>query len=275
MGNEDSVPLCLLDSGLNEAKQKAALCEDLLESGTVPAIYLAKSAAFALGKPTALVLDIGAESASVIPVSDGFALGTSTSAVASSSPAMRSCIDAGEWLDGKFEVLLSSFSYSPTIPYLIQSNVPVKAGEQPNVVLKAESTAFPSSVIDFHRAAIIKDFKESTLVVAESQAASQDSAKGLKSFEFPDGFNSIFQVFPNGEAIWQGEEQNSLPGLGELVHRSLSACDVDLRGHLASNIVVAGGGSLVNGLVERLGLELSRWYSRWNENSLLGLVAVF
>lgn len=61
--SQDSAPLCLVESGLNDAKQKAALCEALLETGVVPALYLAKSAvvsAFALGKPTALVLDIGA-----------------------------------------------------------------------------------------------------------------------------------------------------------------------------------------------------------------------
>ena len=49
--------------------------------------------------------------------------------------------------------------------------------------------------------------------------------------------------------------------MAEGIHRAISGCDVDLRGAMALNVVVCGGGSLASGIIERLGLELSRWYS--------------
>ena len=82
----------------------------------------------------------------------------------------------------------------------------------------------------------------------------------MKSYEFPDGANFNFQVCPIGENLFLTLDENSL-GLSDLIHKSISSCDVDLRGQLISNIVICGGGSLIPGLIDRLSIDLSKHYS--------------
>jgi len=43
----------------------------------------------------------------------------------------------------------------------------------------------------------------------------------------------------------------------ELIYRSINLCDVDIRPNLYSNIVLTGGNTLFNGLMDRLNSELS------------------
>ena len=82
-------------------------------------------------------------------------------------------------------------------------------------------------------------------------------------------------------------------GLHQLVQRSASQCDVELRKDLISNVVVCGGGSLLNGFVDRLQKEISvlsslpklrviasnssveRSFSVWLGGSILGSLGSF
>lgn len=43
----------------------------------------------------------------------------------------------------------------------------------------------------------------------------------------------------------------------QLIHESLTTCDVDVRASLLQNIVIVGGGSLLPGFTDRLNYELS------------------
>lgn len=73
----EGLPLCFIESGFNSNENKASICEVLFENNCIPAIFIAKSpvtSSFALGKPTSLVVDIGAEFCVVSPIVDGFVL---------------------------------------------------------------------------------------------------------------------------------------------------------------------------------------------------------
>ena len=57
--------------------ESAKLSEILFETFSAPALYSGKSAAlasFSVGRPTSLVVDVGASEARVIPVVDGFCI---------------------------------------------------------------------------------------------------------------------------------------------------------------------------------------------------------
>ena len=76
-GTDENFPVCLIESGFNSTEMKSSICEMIFENNLAPAFYIAKNAvtaSFALGKPTSLVVDIGAESVVVSPVVDGFVL---------------------------------------------------------------------------------------------------------------------------------------------------------------------------------------------------------
>ena len=82
-------------------------------------------------------------------------------------------------------------------------------------------------------------------------------------------------------------------GLVDLVSKSLSLCDVDMRSTLIGNIIVCGGGSLLSGLSERINIEFSklsnygrvrihtgngsneRRFGSWIGGSILGSLASF
>jgi actin-related protein len=80
--------------------------------------------------------------------------------------------------------------------------------------------------------------------------------------------------------------------LHHLLHETIRACSTDLRKDLFSNIVLAGGGSLVSGLPDRLENEIvllapatqrvkviaagnERKYSSWIGGSILGSLGTF
>lgn len=88
-GSEENLPVCLIESGFNLAETKNSICEIIFENNLAPALYIAKNAvtaSFALGKPTSLVIDIGAEFVVVSPVVDGFVLKNSKSVAGINSP---------------------------------------------------------------------------------------------------------------------------------------------------------------------------------------------
>ena len=89
-----------------------------------------------------------------------------------------------------------------------------------------------------------------------------------KPFEMPDGWNQMFAApdrYRCVEGIFDAkmaltDAENPLPQqsqtIVDLVKQSLAAVDTDIKAHLLSNIVVTGGGSLVQGFNDRLAQEL-------------------
>jgi len=95
------------------------------------------------------------------------------------------------------------------------------------------------------------------------QAASQ---RPLRHYEFPTGFNTYFgpERFQVGELYFAHSRElvASNPHLPRtipaLISQALTACDPDMRQVLMGNVVLAGAGSLLAGLGERLNNELVR-----------------
>ena len=83
-----------------------------------------------------------------------------------------------------------------------------------------------------------------------------------KAYEFPTGYSAVFgaERYQVGEHMFFNNPQNaSQPKIiMALVSDALRTCDPELRGVLASNVVLTGGGSLLTGVLDRLNMELGR-----------------
>ena len=81
--------------------------------------------------------------------------------------------------------------------------------------------------------------------IIESLETTAPAAGGSSSSHKPQG------VTPSQEVDIE------LESLHSLVHLCLSKCDVDVRRDLMANIVIVGGGSLIDGVSNRLSYELN------------------
>ncbi|MFZ3499289.1 hypothetical protein ACODT5_39790 [Streptomyces sp. 5.8] len=92
------------------------------------------------------------------------------------------------------------------------------------------------------------------------------------SYRLPDGTSiSVGRArYEAPEAMFKPAEilnlECRLDGLAELVKKSVDCTDLDLRTAMVSNIAFVGGGSLLEGLSERLSLELSHLMAHVNVN---------
>lgn len=103
------------------------LSELLFEKYQVPALYLAKApvlSAFASGRSTALVLDMGASSSTVTPVYDGYILRKGDS--------IQVQHKGGDYLSDQTIALLNDLRVPLTPQYKVKSKLPVDQGAPPN-----------------------------------------------------------------------------------------------------------------------------------------------
>jgi len=189
-----------------------------------PAVYLLRSpvaGAFAVGKSTALVVEVGASSARVCPVYEGHALLKCT----------RSSTElGGEQLSKAVAVAVGS-----------QLAAPAKNAAKEKVALYRLR---------------VDDIKQTCCQVWRTPPFSASSVPESNRGEY---------ALPDGKIVRLGSSRYELceslfdktSGIAALVYDSLSACEPDLRRTFAQEIVINGGGSLLDGLGERLGAELS------------------
>jgi len=145
---------------------------------------------------------------------------------------------------------------------------------------------------------IARDIKERISYVAmdferELETSRKNPALD-KQYELPDG-----QVITIGAARFKCPEVLFDPsrvgmdsgGVHEIVVRSISRCDVDIRREMFGNVVLSGGTTVIPGLAERLAKEVSslappgvrvrvvappdRKYSVWIGGSILGSLSTF
>lgn len=94
-------PVMLVDVPWNTSEGRQKLCELYFETFNVPGFYLGRSAvlsAFAAGRASALVLDSGASTTSIVPVVDGYV----------TKKAIERSELAGDYLDAQIEQWLKS-----------------------------------------------------------------------------------------------------------------------------------------------------------------------
>jgi actin-related protein 4 len=270
-------PLLMTETAWNSVKNREKSIEIAMESWGCPAFWLARNsvlAAFGAGKATALVIDVGASTASVIAIHDGLILKKSI---------QRSHL-AGNWVSSQIRSLFDSQDPKvELIPhYMIAAKQPVDAGAPAQATFRKYDTVPTESFRALEEERVLTEFKESVVQVWSGPGRLNTPMNGTTNkefaksqpgrvFEMPNGYNQMWgaERFDVTEGMW--DEKATLPTAGEtaptkgqtipeMVRASISAVDMDLRPHLLQNVVVTGGTTLINGFTDRLNSELMAMY---------------
>ena len=248
---------------------------------------------FASGKPTSLVIDVGASSTSVTPVYDGLML--KKGSVHSRSPHLQlSLLTIGlgmmhSRLAGNFvsdQVRLAFSQAQPPVPltphYMVATKTPVDAGQPSQATYRSFATPPHESFRRLQEERVITEFKESCVRVwnpnrnvGQSLTASAEWLKnpgeGLP-FEFPDGWNNVFHAqdrYRPAEGLFDAKgavqgPDHSAPSQDQtipaLCKAAVNSIDTDVKGQLLANIVVTGSTSLMHELLDRVNFELQSMY---------------
>ncbi|KAG9535475.1 Actin/actin-like protein, partial [Aureobasidium melanogenum] len=188
-------PLLMSEPAWNPAKHRAKCMEIALEDWGAPAFWLGKTgvlAAFASGKPNALVIDIGASTTSVTPVHDGFVL----------KKGIQKSSLGGNFVSEQLRLQFSKMDpvVSLTPHYMVKSKSPVDAGQAPNASYVKFDVPPTDSFRKNEEERIFTSFKESMVQVWQGPGkldltdgmgnhVNVDTVKTLppRPFEMPDG----------------------------------------------------------------------------------------
>ncbi|KAI5120908.1 hypothetical protein M0805_002888 [Coniferiporia weirii] len=258
-------PVLVTEPAWNTPAHRERMAQIMFEEFQAPAFYIANTGvlnAFAAGKGTALVIDIGHSEASVTPVVDGFVL---RKGLAHSS--------LPQFVRAHAKYILSSPNQVrqavQLLPHqLILSKRPVPDMAQPIFTLREDRVAAVTPTWrQWYEDREVDEWIMSVAAVIDQGWNEQLVAqRPLRPYEFPTGYNQLFgperfvvgeQFFTHSQSLVQSNP-NIPKTLPNLIAQSLSACEPDLRNVLLANIVLCGGGSLFVGLADRLHNELAR-----------------
>lgn len=267
---EDS-PLLVTEPGWNSTKAREKYIEIAMEEWGTPAFFLQKTgvlAAFASGKASGIIIDVGASHTSVTPVLDGMVLRKGVQ----KSPL------AGNFVSD--QIRLSFKQAQPEVPliphFMVKSKTPVDAGAPAQATYKTFSTPPTDSFRLNEEERILTSFKESVVEVWPGPgrfSTNEELAKSMpgRPFEMPDGWNQVFGVerFRAAEGLFDAsaaltsdtspapKPEQTIP---RLVQAAVQQVDADQRPLLLSNIVVTGGSTLLYKFNERLNYEVNSIY---------------
>ncbi|KAI1375426.1 Actin/actin-like protein [Hypoxylon crocopeplum] len=266
-------PVLMTEAPWNAGKAREKAIEIAMENWGCPAFWLSRTpvcAAFAAGKASALVVDVGGANTSVTAIHDGMILRRSIQ----KSPV------GGLWLSQ--QVRAAWENNDPKIDllpsFMIESKTPVDAGAPALAKLRKFPFEISPSFRVYEEERLLTEFKESVVEVwrGPGRYTNPGNEELVKSqpgrvFEMPNGSNQMWreQRFRVSEGMW--DETAALPTaatesvtkaqtIPELIKAAINAVDVDLRPNLLGNIVVTGGTSLLNGFNDRLNNELALMY---------------
>ncbi|KAK6820499.1 actin-like protein 4 [Apiospora arundinis] len=267
-------PLLMTEAPWNQGKAREKAIEIAMENWGCPAFWLSRTpvcAAFAAGKASALVVDVGGANTSVTAVHDGMILKRS----------IQKSHVGGLWLSSQIRSMFDSSDPKIEVrpSYMIESKVPVDAGAPSQAILRKLNYDLHPSYRAYEDERLLTEYKESVVEVWRgpgryANPGNEDLVKTQpgRIFEMPDGSNQMWreQRYRVSEGMW--DETAQLPTaseedritkaqtIPELIRACLNAVDVDLRPNLLGNIVVTGGTSLLNGFNDRLNNELMAMY---------------
>lgn len=216
-------PVLVTESPLLSTSNRAILASLLFETFQVPGLHIAIPgllALYATGSLTGLVADSGDGVSYTVPICDGYVF----------PHAVQRVSLGGRALTERFGRLLGESRFD----------------------------------------AVLCEAKERLCYVAQDCGAELAAArKGSSSGGSSSGF-----ALPDGKRIEVGAESFMCPealfqpglhdpgledhGLQDLVHRSISSSEVDVRGRVAANVVLVGGTMQLRGMKERMTSELMR-----------------
>jgi actin-related protein 4 len=188
-------PLLMSEPGKSSTKTREKIIEIAMENWEVPAFYLAKTgvlASFSQGRPTALVVDVGASMISITPVVDGMVL----------KKGIRTSPLGGNFITQQTRLFFEqSTPPIPLVPhYMISSKIAVEAGQPSAATYKKFEKPPTDSFRAWHEDRAIHDFKESVVELwpgpgrLSDNAAAINENQPLKSYEMPDGWNNLFNI---------------------------------------------------------------------------------
>ncbi|KAK5630642.1 hypothetical protein RRF57_006357 [Xylaria bambusicola] len=260
-------PLLMTEAPWNSGKAREKAIEIAMENWGCPAFWMTRTpvcAAFAAGKASALVIDVGGANTSVTAIHDGMILKRSI---------QKSQI-GGLWLSQQIRTMWDNNEPKVNVvPYfMIENKTPVDAGAPAQARLRKYPFEITSSYRAYEEERLLTEFKESVVEVwrGPGRYLNPGNEELVKTqpgrvFEMPDGWNQMWreQRYRVSEGMW--DENAALPNpdgnakaqtIPEMIKACLNAVDVDLRPNLLGNVVVTGGTSLLNGFNDRLNNEL-------------------
>ncbi|CAL1148388.1 unnamed protein product, partial [Cladocopium goreaui] len=215
-------PVLLLEAPLTPQDDRERMVQMMFETFGVPSLHLAMHAVLSLyasGRKTGIVLDCGLNQTRAVPVCEGIVL----------SHAVQRLPLGGQELNEHLIQLLADRGWCFRPP------------------------DFP----------IAEEIKETLCWVAldyQRQLLEELSQPYEAIFELPDGHQVTLgrESFQAPEAMFQPSLCGlECIGIHQLVFESIMASDEDLREELFSNVLLAGGSSLLRGLPERLQKDLA------------------
>ncbi|EIN10671.1 actin-like protein Arp4p [Punctularia strigosozonata HHB-11173 SS5] len=262
-------PVLVTEPAWNTQENRERMAEIIFEEFSAPAFYIANTGvlnAFAAGKGSALVVDVGKSQASVTPVVDGFVLrkGMQHSALPQLVHAHAKHILISDIPNGRPPIQL--FPHQ-----LILNKQPVEPGNAPRFTLREDRVAqTTSSWKAWYEAREVEEWIQSVAgCMDQGWNDHAAAARPPRQYEFPTGFSTYFgaERFTVGEMFFRHSPQlaaqnpNLPKTIPALVSSSLANCDPDMRQILLANVVVTGGGSLFAGFNERLTNELTTHFA--------------
>ena len=244
-------PLILTEPNKTNLKYRKTCLETSLETFSFPAVSLLRKAtasAFASGKPSGLVVDIGASMTSVVPVYDGFVI---------QKPIIEHAGAGGDLLDTILAEVLKKKRFNVTPFYKNTANV-------------------PSDFLEASRMAVVRDLKHELCRMSPTPLSSVSGYSNWNMQEdsvtssnkgtsvLPDGtpidLGPIAQVIP--ELLFDpspvsvipnlSSSMAGFPGIGVSALECVANCDVDIRKQISSDVILVGGSSLFTGMPDRL-----------------------
>ncbi|KAJ7781456.1 actin-related protein Arp4p [Mycena metata] len=264
--NPTEHPILVTEPAWNTPANRERMAEIMFEEFQVPAFYIANTGvlnAFAAGKGSALVIDVGQTIASVTPIVDGFVLRKGL--VYSSLPQLVHA-HARHTLVTPTVQRRGGIDLYPH--QLITNKMPVEVGAPPRYTLREDRVkGTTESWRMWYEAREVDEWSQSVAGVLEQGWNDQAAAsRPPRQYEFPTGYNAWFtsERYSVGEQFFWHSPQLMASNAGlpktipALISESLRACDPELRQVLVGNVVLTGGGSLFAGFGDRLSSELAR-----------------
>lgn len=280
----------------NVRKSRERVTELLFEKFEVPALYLARSAvlsAYANGRMTGIVLDVGHSGTSAVPVEDGSIV---------NGKFIRTAV-GGRTLNQRFMIELEKRKVDLRPPWSFKRRiVGIDGVDEDSMVRRSELTelSFPKtrpSFENFARVCLLEEIKAGLCVVHENPTIQLASLPIVSdSYELPDGNTigmgeerfavaeqTIFGALPhitsktNSDTrlsyvhqyiggVKQGspgtDQSQTSMGLHGLVIDAIKLCDSAIHRDMYAGVCLTGGTSDMGGLFERLSYGLLEMYHK-------------
>lgn len=251
-----SHPVIVSESPFAPYSAKIEMAKILFEELNVEHLYITNTSTLALyanGRTTGIVVDVGYEMTSCVPIFEGFVLNHAVS-----------------------KIELGGFHLTKYLRSLVNSNLPEN-----------------QHYINPNQVSMINELKEKICVVAEDYDSEykrlQDNKK-IEKYKFPEGTGREIEYsvekFQCPELLFQpnlfGQDSS---GIHELCFKSINKCDADIIRDLFLNTILCGGSTLFMKIQNRFHKELQslaptgknvniiappeRKYSAWLGGSIL------